>query len=168
MKNRARVELVHETRHLDWLEAAREIVDKPSAQEAGVSLDDAYAAFEIMEELNMNPLIPNMTPWHEPSSEMTTRRLFQVVSGLDTLLLHGNAVQARQAATRATELVDVLPQSTESDIKSGILANVLGIEIPSEVSVEEQLVGRYFPAGAPEEQLALAGLISSDKRTTVV
>jgi hypothetical protein len=101
------------------------MADTPSAVEAGLSLDDAYAAISTLEyRYSLSPLMGG----HEPAAEMSPKVLFRTAEALDVVLSHGNPDQAQTAATFATELVDILPLSTETERKRAILSSVLGIQ----------------------------------------
>ena len=157
-----------EFRHARWIEGARALADRPSAIDAGLTFDDAYAAVAQMEVRYGNAaLVPTgLIETNPPVSELTATDFFDMTEAIDVMLDHGDKKQRISAATFVAELMDIMPMAKEPDTKRSMLMSVLGIEIPSDVPVSQQIVEkRLLQAGTAEEQIALAGLIESCKHT---
>lgn len=154
--------------HSNLLDAARTMADQPSAREACLSFDEAYTAIATFNfAYGNNTLIGDLMPLFDESAvSLSPASLFGVASSIDTLLSHGDPAQAQKAATFTIELVNTLSAATESETKQGILASVLGIELPSEIPVAQQLVERrLLPEGNVETQMALSARITLDARS---
>jgi|GEM_PF-3051777 len=150
-----------------WHEAADALANRPSAVQANLPHEEAYRAIAIFNlRYAVSPLIGNPSGLYTPVSLITPTDFFETAESIDTLLTHGDAPQVRTAATFAVELADILPISAESEQKRTILANVLGIELPSDIPVAQQLVEqRLMPDRPIEEQMGLAAMISVNART---
>ena len=145
--------------HLDLLDAARTMTDRPSAQKAGLLFDVAYNAIATVDFAHRHPLIGG-------SANMSPTDLFGLASSLDIQLSHGDPAQTQKAATFAVELVNTLGAATEPETKQGILGKVLGIELPPKTPVAQQLVERrLLPEGDIKAQMALSALITDSARS---
>lgn len=165
----ARYNLYRTVNHMSLLDSARAMADRASAQEAGLTIDDAYDALATVgfardvNSLARGPLMPGRD---EPAAHMSPTSLFGAASSIDTLLSHGDEEQARSAATFTVELAATLDEGIETEAKRGILASVLGIELPSDTPVAQQLVEqRLLPDADLEEQIALSAMITLSART---
>lgn len=145
-------------RHDRWLDSARALADRPSAIEAGISFDDAYAAIAQVD------VHYGSTPLTEATG-LSSRVFYNLAEGLDVLLDHGNPDQKQNAAVFAAELATVADKSTEAETKRSILANVLGVVVPSDIPASQQIAEkRLLTDGTRDEQLVLAGLIQTRQR----
>ena len=147
-------EVLQLIRHEHLLPAARALADQPGAAEAGLSFDDAYAAVAHLHVRYGSTMAEDVA--------MPAGTMFATAEAFDVIMTHGDQDQRLRAATMVAGYADYLPVSTDAEAKRGILASVLGIEVPSDIPVSRQLVERYLlPGGGAEEQLALIGLIEA-------